>query len=109
MSNHPTLALVPSKIFELCNALGVRDINQLPGAWTYQVDSQWRVAVNGQDHDVEIASNDDFMGATLPPYHIAVWLNGWLAGLMSPFDGIIAADKEDEFIAVLEKAIANAR
>jgi hypothetical protein len=48
------------------------------------------------------------MDVTLQPYHAAAWWNGWLAGLLTPFDGSIAAHptgaNEDALIAALRKA-----
>lgn len=102
------LAEVPSKIMELGVALGVENINRLPGAWIHQVDNRWCVAANGHDHDVEISGNGEFMGATIPPYHFAIWRNGWLAGLMDAFDGFLFVMCEDELIAALDGAIADA-
>lgn len=89
-------------IIQLGNALGVRDINQLPGCWEHAVDDQWRIALNGHGDE-----RTAFGRATVPPYHIYVEYNGWPAGLIGPAGGVIAAGDgatEDTFIAAVEAA-----
>ena len=103
------LAVAPLKVAELAAKLECTPINQQPGAWVCDIDPHWRVAVNGQKGVLGIPSTDTHMGITeLPSYHLAVWFNGWLAGMMSPFEGVIAygeAANEDTFIAAIEAAI----
>jgi hypothetical protein len=108
MPQMPDITTVAAKIFELAQVLNVTNINRLPGAWIYDVGKAWKIAVNGRQQDVDIPNDGVCMGATIPPYHLAIWYNGWLAGLMSPFDGILAAGSganEETLIAALEAEI----
>jgi len=99
-------ALVPLKIAELANSLGASPVNQYSGAWEYQIDDAWKVAVNGHEKPVMVD------GLELPPFHILVWYNGWPAGIMTPYDGEFAAGShanEAEFLDVLDCAITLAQ
>lgn len=95
-------------IVNLTVALEVKDINQLPGAWEQRIDDSWYIAINGHDDDFDVRPKDS-MKATIPPYHFAVWFNGWLAGLLHPFDGgVFAAGSEAyevSFAEAVEKFI----
>lgn len=105
------LAVAANKIAELAHVLGVRNIKAFPGAWYRRIDDKWEVATNGHDKPIDVEP-PGCMKATIDPYHTAVWYNGWLAGLMTPFGGIIAAGEganEDTFIAALDKAIAGVK
>ena len=95
------------KIAELANTLGVEKINEFEGAWLHQLDDNWTIAVNGHSKKIK-CDPEGTMGADIPPYSAAVWWNGWLAGLISPGGGTIAAGElanEDTFIEALERKI----
>jgi len=97
------LPVVYSLVAELAGQLKVSKINQLPGAWVCQVDRLWVVAANGHREPVR-AEPDGCMAADLRPFEMAVWFNGWLAGLFTPSDGFVcvgAAGNEDELIRAL--------
>lgn len=91
---------------------GVKGIAKLPGLWVKRIDANWEVAVNPHLEDIEWAQTPDRMGCTVPPMHCAVMWNGWLAGLMSPYEGVIAANpngdgaNEENFVKALERAAA---
>lgn len=90
------------KTVELAAALGARDISQLPGYWSHQVDERWKIDLNGKDVTLD----------GIPPYHVAIEYNGWPAGILSPIGGIIAAGEganESTFIDALDKAILAAK
>jgi hypothetical protein len=112
MSDEIELTEVFSLVVTLCHALGVVNIKDLPGAWEYRIDDQWEIAVNGHREAIEIPNDGSRrMGCTIPPFESAIWFNGWLAGLMSPFDGILAggeACNEAALIDALHKAIDRA-
>jgi len=96
-----------TKIAEFAAALNVRSIGNLPGAWIHAIDSQWTIAVNGHDKTIQ-AEPEGMMQAKIPPHSAAIWFNGWMAGILDPFGGIIAAGEaanEDTFIAALDAAI----
>ena len=93
-----------AEIALLADALGVRRINELEGCWEYQVDEQWRFALNGHNtpHDT-----DD--GVRVPPFSAFVEFNGWPAGIIDPAGGVLAAGdaaNESTFIAALQAARA---
>lgn len=105
----PPITELAYKLALLAQALGVPPLNQLPGPWRYRIDAQWEVAVNGWQETVNVPMTDDCMGAELPPFHMAVWYNGFLAGLMTPFQGVIAAGEganEDTLIAAIDAALS---
>ena len=106
---------------EICNAfaliaelgctLGVGDICDLPGAWEQEIDDSWYVAVNAHKHAVTVMPEGG-MEASVPPYHAAVWFNGWLAGLVSAHGGTIAAGElanESSFIDAVKARIGKER
>ena len=87
---------------------GVAPINALPGCWERRVNANWTIAVNGQPEARE-SEPAGCMKVTLKPYHAAAWWNGWLAGIMTPFDGCIAAHpngaNELSLLAALNSAL----
>ncbi len=99
------------KITELVRCLGVTNINQIPGAWFYRVNDRWEIAVNGHGCQIEIVSDGERLGCTLDGFNTAIWYNGWLVGILTPVDGILAAGcaaNEDALIDALDSAIARA-
>lgn len=93
------------KIAALALKTGVKDLRSL---WLHKVDEKWTVAINGADEALR-AEPEGMMGATIEPFNAAVWYNGWLAGSLSPLEGIFAAGSganEDSFIEALDRAIA---
>ena len=104
-------------ILIVANALGIRDIAEMPGAWVHKIDDAWTIAVNGQDTTVSVEP-DGCMAIGLEPFEFVVWFNGWLAGTMKPPDhGIFAAgtcantqefaEATDRFIAEIKLAKAS--
>ena len=100
---------VSAKIIELVAALGVTNIDNIPRAWQYRIDSQWQIAINGHEYPVTVEPEAS-MSIELPPFVIGVWYNGWLAGLFPPvgLTGVIAAGagaNQDTLIAAIDKAL----
>ena len=96
-----------ARIAELATALGVSKIGQLPGCWEHQVDERWWIAVNGGK---EARANSD--GFEVPSFSAVVKFNGWPAGVIDPYAGVLAAGaaaNEDTFIAALQAATALAK
>jgi hypothetical protein len=85
-TNRPLSALF-LKIAELAEAIGLRSIKSLPGCWEFQIDGTWWIAVNG--HDEPMATSKG--GTPVPPFMAYVEFNGWPAGLLDPYGGMLAA------------------
>lgn len=82
-------------IAEMCERLGVSNIGLMDGCWTYIVDDNWWIAVNGHREPIVAISPTDReynrKGTEVPPFHAYIEFNGWPAGFITPFDGLIAA------------------
>lgn len=92
---------------ELCIALDAAPLTQFPGCWELQVDPQLWIAVNG--HNETKQSSD---GTNVEPFHCIVTYNGWPAGIINPFCGILATGEcanEDTFIAAMRALIDDKR
>lgn len=96
-------------VVELGLLLGVKDVKDLPGPWILIIDPHWTIAMNGKDEPVDVDLGEASMGMTnLKPYEMAIWFNGWLAGILTPVDGIIChgeAGNEDNFIRDVKRRI----
>ena len=101
------------RIFVLLADLALRDrigpMNKLPGLWERGLDDAWEIAVNGHHVTLQTAQTHNRMGCQVKPFTCAVFYHGWLAGLLNPYGGVIAAGPDDganeaNFIAALEKA-----
>jgi hypothetical protein len=95
----------------LCDRLEVTPINKQPGGYfARQVDEQWWLVLNAMRVPQQI--RDESRGGTggnveVPPFTLYVSYNGWPAGLLTPFGGILAAGEganEDSLLAALEAA-----
>lgn len=78
------------------NAHGIKD---LPGCYEVAVDDHWWIAVNG--HDVPTRTSK---GTEVPKFSAYVEFNGWPAGMLDPFGGVLAAGEianEDALLAAL--------
>jgi len=100
--------------FSLLIDLGMKHkagpLNKHENCWEHRIDDQWFVAMNGHpEHRMAKGPDGGMSDVTVPPYQAAIWFNGWLAGLIGPFDGILAAGEaanEDAFIDALKKSVA---
>ncbi len=103
MSERRPVTALMMAIAECCLALGIK------APCTLEVDTHWTIAVSGDKQIV--AGGGENMSVELPAYHFAVWFNGWLAGIGSPYSGTIAAGKlanENTLLAALKKKQASA-
>jgi hypothetical protein len=103
MAADEPLSEVFATVCELAEKLGVRNINALPGCWEHRIDAQWTFALNGHDAPVK-----DSRGCEVPAFTIAVYWGDWLAGLVSPIGGTVAAStgaNEDALCEALRRAI----
>lgn len=108
MTEREAVSLAFVEIAKLTEALGVSHINQLPGCWEYQVDEQWRIALNGHLEPTKCS-----MGMAVAPFHCYVEWGGFPAGEFHPVHGgFIAAGEaanEETLIAALKQATEKAR
>lgn len=97
-----TIPAAFAAIVRLCEALGVRRINELPGCWEHEV-SGWQIALNGHAEPTRSSR-----GVTVPPYTAAITHADYLVAMhVDPAGGAWAGgDIEDAFIAALETEIA---
>lgn len=96
------IALAFTLIAEYAIELGARSIGQLDGCWERQIDEHWWVAINGHAEPV-ICSR----GAPVPELHCYIEYDGWPAGAINAFNGLIAAGEkanEQTFIAAVRRA-----
>lgn len=83
-----------TRIADQEGALPIRD-----KVWTCKVDEQWTFKINGHKEEME----------KIPAFHMFVEYNGWPAGLVSSYGGIIAAGNaanEQTFIDALNKKLS---
>ena len=86
-------------------SLGVENLAAIDGCWEHQIDERWWVAANGHREDQQCSH-----GVAVPPFHWYIEFNGWPAGVIGPFQGVIAAGEaanEDAFLAALKAARSN--
>lgn len=93
--------------------LGRKSITTAPEAvFVDDVNEHWKVAINGSKTNKRVGP-EGCMATSLAPYQMAVWWHGWLAGLLSPAGGEIAAHpdgaNEDRLIADLRAATSAIR
>lgn len=97
------ISAVFAGIGALASQLGVANIRELPGCWEIQIDEQWFIAVNGHKDERRCSK-----GARVPFAHAYVEYNGWPAGIINPYGGILAAGdcaNEQALIAAIERRI----
>lgn len=97
-----------STAFSACVALGLKGgVRDLPntGDGTYSREfGKWKILLNASDQEVEIREGSP----KLPPLNVYVEFNGWPAGIINPYGGVIAAGEcanEDLFIEAAEDAL----
>ena len=102
------------KMAELAYILEIRFTSRMNQPWLHYVDEHWTIAMNGTEESSSVYFINEARHMDvpeLPPYHVAVWWHGWLAGLIDPSGGIIAYGQEaneDTFIQALDSAIEKA-
>jgi len=98
-------------ICDLHEAEGLPPLNVL-GVWQRPLPGGWYMAMNGSKADVEVTPPDG-MSARVPPYHAALWFNGWLAGLVHPLEGGFlaagSAGNKETLLAALREATKAAK
>lgn len=85
-------------IVQLAEKDGANPVSKFPGLWERKVNDQWEIKVNGHEEEIK----------GVPPFTCAVFYNGWPAGMLDPFGGLIAAGteaNEETFAQALQEAI----
>lgn len=88
------------------NRNGAAPLSKFEACWEKQIDDQWWIAMNGHLEPKKCSH-----GPEVKPFNCYVEFNGWPAGILDPFGGIIAAGdcaNEDAFIDALKAAGATA-
>lgn len=89
-----------TKLVKIGLTLGSRvPLKDHPGLWRHALPGGWEAAVNGHGEPID----------GVPPYHARLTFNGWPAGIINPYGGIIAAGEaanEDTFIAALDEELS---
>jgi len=100
---------VYGRLVDLAAALGVSEINQLPGCWIHRIDDDWTVAANGHREPMRAAPGGA-MDVEILPFEMAIWWHGWLAGIIGPSGGAIAdhpeGANEKHLLVAIDWAIA---
>lgn len=101
MSQQP-LSMVFFLIAELCCALGLAPLNKRRGCVDVTAGA-WHITVNGHARPKRLGS-----GLMVPAYTALLAFNGWPAGSVNPYGGVIAAGdaaNEDALIAALRERV----
>ena len=91
------------EIVKLAEAEQATPLNKFPGCWECKVDELWLLAINGHEEPKTTAG-----GATVPPFECYLEFNGFPAGFVGPFGGVMAAGSaanEDTLIEALRKRL----
>ncbi len=75
--------------------------------WINSIDDNWAIAINGKKEPQELRP-DKSMGCKLKEGEVAIFYNGWLAAIITPFQGEICAGEaanERSFRAALVEAM----
>lgn len=88
-------------LIDLHEARRLPPLNELPTPHDYGEVGPWRLVINGDETEAQ------WRHVKIPPFHLYVEYNGWPAGFLNPYDGVIAAGthaNEATLIAALEAA-----
>jgi len=99
-----------SRACALAIALGMKELNKLPGCWEHQIDERWWMALNAHSERIH-CSQDSHSSEGVPPFTIYFMFNGWPAGLVNANGGSLAAGalaNEDALIDAINAAIETA-
>lgn len=87
-------------IAQLAHRVGATPGNKFENCWERQVDDHWWISMNCHPE-----ARKNSKGIEVPMFSCYVEFNGWPAGIINPFGGIIAAGSlanEDTFIAAVK-------
>lgn len=87
-------------VADYAQSMDMVPVNKVEGCWENQVNEQWWIAVNGHQENKLCSKNID-----VPPFTCYVEFNGWPAGYINPYGGVLAAGtaaNEETFVAALK-------
>lgn len=76
------------KVIELIQKDGIKTINDCPNKTYERKLGNWIIAMHGNKNN-QIIKPKDCMDIEAEYGKIYLWWNGWIAGTISPFEGII--------------------
>lgn len=103
MSEHP-LSMAFWLIAELCSAHGLAPLNKHRGCVVVEAGA-WRITVNGHNRPARAHGGSRLL---IPRFTAMVEFNGWPAGSLNPYGGVIAAGEaanEDTLIEALRAEV----
>lgn len=99
------------EVIELHHTLRFPSLKDMGGSWVYDLPGGWQLAMNGTNAELELKPNDS-MGCRVPPFSCAFFFNGWLAGIVDPGGGSIAAGRlanETSLLKAFDEAIQSVK
>lgn len=72
-------------VADYAQAMGATPLNRHDACWDSRIDDHWRIVANG--HRQEIQHN----GVRVPPFSVYVEFNGFPAGILDAYGGLMAA------------------
>lgn len=86
---------------ELAQKDGIASARDFEACWERQIGEHWWIALNAHKEAKPQTHSD----AKVEPFHCYLEFNGWPAGIINPYGGIIAAGdaaNEDAFISAIQ-------
>ena len=99
---------IPIALLDLTAAYHVNDRTSTTSIWKCAVDDHWYVVANAQLDPIHVAPKGGAEVA-VPPWHFAIWFNGFPAGLLSANGGEFATGElanSTTFIQAIRQHIA---
>jgi hypothetical protein len=99
-------------VFDLATQLAIKHSTILPlkdldGCWEHKFEHDgrtWWLAING-DKEPRHSEPPECMGVDVPGYSVALWCNGWLAGVVDAGGGALLGAGEADVVQALEAAL----
>ena len=104
MNDIGRISVLFERLVDLMLVRGFSNIKDLPGCAEIRIDERWQVAVNGHSEATKCSH-----GPEIPAYAAYVQCNGWPAGIITPYGGVVAAGKlanEATLLEAIDAAIA---
>jgi hypothetical protein len=96
------LTEIMMRIADMAILMNAHPLNQYADCWECEIDHRWTIAANGHREPKK------WRDITVQPFHVYVEYNGFPAGIISAYEGIIAAGteaNEETFLAAIDAKI----